>query len=175
MGNPRGVTRDFVALERRRRQAARFLVQGLSQAEVARRLGVHRQSVSRWDRQFKAEGPAGLKRAPRAGRKPRLTADDLRRIRQGLKRGAQALGYDTPLWTARRVGHLIEQECGVRFTARHVWWLLRQLGWSCQRPVGRAWERDEAVIRRWKRERWPELKKTPKNRAAPSSSSTRAD
>jgi len=162
-------------MERRRRRAARFLAQGLSQAEVARRLGVHRQSVSRWDRQFKAQGLSGLKRASRAGRKPRLTADDLRRIKQGLKRGPQALGYDTPLWTARRVGHLIEQACGVRFTPRHVWWLLRQLGWSCQRPVGRALERDAAAIRRWKRERWPELKKTPKTRAAPSSSSTRAD
>ena len=175
MGNPRGVKRDFIALERRRRQAVRFLTQGLSQAEVARRVGVHRQSVSRWERQWKAEGLASLKRAPRAGRKPRLSGEDLGRIRQGLKRGPRALGYDTPIWTARRVGHLIEQACGVRFTPRHVWWLLRQLGWSCQRPVGRALERDETAIRRWKRVRWPELKKTPKNRAAPSSSSTRAD
>lgn len=175
MGNPRGVKRDFIALERRRRQAVRFLAQGMSQAEVARRVGVHRQSVSRWDRQWKAEGLAGLKHAPRAGRKPRLTPDDLGRIRRGLKRGPQALGYATPLWTARRVGHLIEQECGVRFTPRHVWWLLRQLGWSCQRPVGRALERDEAAIRRWKKVRWPELKKTPKNRGKRSSSSTRAD
>ncbi len=148
MGNPRGVKRDFVALERRRVQAARLLAQGLSQAEVARRVGVHRQSVSRWDRQMEARGPAAVKRAPRPGRRPRLTAADLDRIKQGLKRGPQALGYGTPLWTARRVRHLIEQECGVRFTPRHVWWLLRQLGWSCQRPVGRALERNEAAIRR---------------------------
>jgi transposase len=175
MGNQRGVKRDFVALERRRMQAARFLAQGLSQAEVARRVGVHRQSVSRWERQLDGRGPAALKRASRAGRRPRLTEDDLDRIKQGLKRGPQALGYSTPLWTARRVRHLIEQECGVRFTPRHVWWLLRQLGWSCQRPTGRALERNEAAIRRWKRERWPELKKTPKNKPKPSSSSTRAD
>ena len=38
---------------------------------------------------------------------------------------------------------------------------LRQRGWSCQRPVGRALERDEDKIRRWKQQRWPEIKKKP--------------
>jgi len=44
-----------------------------------------------------------------------------------------------------------------------------------RRPVGRALERDEDKIRRWKQERWPEIKKKPKKRAVPSSSSTKAD
>jgi transposase len=70
---------------------------------------------------------------------------------------------------------LIEKECGVRYHAGHAWRILRQLGWSCQRPTGRALERDEDKIRRWKQERWPELKKRPKTRAARSSSSTKAD
>jgi putative transposase len=70
---------------------------------------------------------------------------------------------------------MVEETCGVRFTSRHVWWLLGQLGWSCQRPVGRALERNEAAIRCRKRERWPELKKTLKNKAEPSFSSMRAD
>jgi len=52
MGNPAGVRRDFVALERRRRRAARLLAQGLRPSEVARQVGVHRQSVSRWARQW---------------------------------------------------------------------------------------------------------------------------
>jgi len=48
------------------------------------------------------------------------------------------------------------------------------LGWSCQRPAGRALERDEQAIQRWKQYRWPQLKKKPAGRAKPSSSSTRA-
>jgi transposase len=47
------------------------------------------------------------------------------------------------MWTANRVVHLIEQECGVSYHPGHVWKILRQLGWSCQRPAGRALERDE--------------------------------
>ena len=178
MGNARGFKRGtecFKTLEQRRLKAARLLKQGIHQSEVARRVGVHRQSVSRWARQLEQAGRAGLKRAGRAGRKPKLTSADLKRIEQGLKQGPESLGYPIGLWTSQRVAHLIEQECGVRYTTTHVWRLLKQLGWSCQRPVGRALERDEKSIRRWKKRRWPTLKKTLNGKAKPSSSSTKAD
>ena len=95
--------------------------------------------------------------------------------RSGLKRGPQALGYETSLWTSWRVAHLIEQECGVQYHPSQAWRILRQLGWSCQRPVGRALERDEEKIRQWKQQRWPEIKKKPKKSGELSSSSTKAD
>jgi transposase len=177
MGNTRGFKRDtecFKSLEQRRLKAARLLEQGVHQSEVARRVGVHRQSVSRWARQLEEGGRAGLKRAGRAGRKPKLSDADLKRVELGLKQGPEALGYSTSLWTSQRVAHLIEQECGVRYTATHVWRLLKQLGWSCQRPVGRALERNEEAIRRWKKRRWPALKKTLNSNTKPSSSSTKA-
>src|SRR6266481_7101583 len=173
MGNPAGVRRDFQKLEERRLLGARLLRQGMHPAEVARQVGVHRQSVSRWAEQLEQGGVRALKQAGRAGRKARLRPEDLRRIERGLKRGPEALGYENGLWTSVRVARLIEKECGVRYHAGHAWRILRQLGWSCQRPTGRALERDEEKIRRWKQKRWPELKKTRKTRAARSSSSTK--
>ncbi len=174
MGNPAGVRRDFAGLERRRMEAARLLRQGVSQSEVARRLGVHRQSVIRWARQLAQLGVAGLKKAGRAGRKPRLGAAQLRAIERGLKRGPEALGYSTGLWTAARVRQLIEYETGVRYHEAHVWRILRKLNWSCQRPTGKALERDEQAIRQWKKYRWPRIKKKPCASGVPSSLSTRA-
>jgi transposase len=56
------------------------------------------------------------------------------------------LGYPTGLWTAWRVADLIKRECDVEYHPGHVWRLLKQLGWSCQRPVGRALERDDEAI-----------------------------
>jgi transposase len=156
-------------------QAARLLQQGVSEAEVARRVGVHRQSVNRWAQQVAKGGRPALKRAPRTGRPPQLSEVDLKRIEQSLKRGPEALGYRTSLWTAWRVADLIERECGVKYSTVHAWRVLWALGWSPQRPAGRALERNEPAIRRWKRERWPELKKTRKSADKPSSSSTKAD
>ena len=66
MGNAAGVRRDFEDLERRRMEAARMLEAGINQSEVARRLGVHRQSVIRWQRALSSGGRAGLKKAGRA-------------------------------------------------------------------------------------------------------------
>ena len=166
MGNPAGVSPDFEALERRRIRAARLLQKGLSQAEVARRVGVHRQSVSRWARHLEQGGLQSLKQAGRTGRKARLSEPDLERIETALKRGPEALGYETGLWTSWRVADLIERQCGVKYHPSHVWRILRQLGWSCQRPTGRALERNEAAIRRWKKYRWPEIKKKPPKKAA---------
>lgn len=175
MGHPAGVKRDLGKLERRRLRAARLLEKGVSEAEVARRVGVHRQSVNRWARQLAERGRQALKRAARAGRPPQLSVADRRRIVEGLKRGPEALGYGTSLWTAWRVADLIERECGVKYSTVHAWRLLRALGWTPQRPASRALERNEAAIRRWKRLRWPELKKTPKDGGKRSSSLTKAD
>lgn len=167
MGNPRGVERDFDALEERRLRGARLLREGLHAAEVARRVGVHRQSVSRWEKELKISGLKGLRKAGRAGRKPRLSAADLKRIEQELSRGPQVLGYETNLWTTFRVADLIERQCGVRYHPAHVWRLLTQLGWSCQRPARRALERDEEKVQWWKKKRWPKLKKKPRGKVAP--------
>ncbi|HKM99759.1 MAG TPA: winged helix-turn-helix domain-containing protein, partial [Candidatus Binataceae bacterium] len=74
----------------------------------------------------------------------------LKQIEHALKRGPEALGYATGVWTASRVRELIEERCGVRYHQAHVWRILRQLGWSCQPPSGRALERDEQAIGHWK-------------------------
>jgi len=98
-------------------------------------------------------------------RKPRLSAAEQQRLVELLKHGPERLGYETPLWTCWRVAHLIEQEFGVRYHAGHVWKLLRAMNWSVQRPTGRALERDEEAIRRWKQHRWTALKKKRKKPA----------
>ena len=175
MGNPAGVRRDFAALEVRRIEAARLLRAGLSQSEVARELGAHRQSVSRWARELEVAGLRGLRKAKRIGRPPKLSSAELRDIERALRRGPEAFGFSNGLWSAGRVRELIERRTGVRYHEDHVWRILRKLNWSCQRPAGRALERDEQAIGRWKKYRWPQLKKKRSARGAPSSSSTRAD
>ena len=174
MGNPRGVKRDFSELEQRRFEGLKLLRQGFNQSEVARRVKVCSQTVSRWAKAVSEDGARALRAAGRAGRKPLLDDKQRERLVARLLEGPEKLGYETPLWTCERVAHLIEQEFGVRYHAGHVWKLLRQLNWSPQRPAGRALERNEAAIAEWKRKTWPAIKKKPKQKAARSSSSTKA-
>ena len=167
--------RDFKAMEKRRFRAMTLLEKGLPQAEVARRTKVSRQSVLRWNRQRLEGGKDALRAAGRAGRKPRLVADQEQALVTILVAGPEAAGFATPLWTLERVAKVIRREFGLAChatTARRV--LRDRLGWSCQKPVGRAVERDEEAIATWKRKTWPALKKRPAPKAARSSSSTRA-
>ena len=109
MGNPRGVKRDFRALEQRRFAALKLLRQGYNQSEVARRVKVCSQTVSRWARTFSQQGEKALDAAGRAGRKPLLDEKQRERLIARLLEGPEKLGYETPLWTCDRVAHLIQE------------------------------------------------------------------
>ena len=170
MGNPRGVRRDFEALEKRRLEAVRLVLEeDWSQSQAARRVKAAQQSVSRWVGEYRARGAAGLRQAERAGRKPRLDAVQLEHLVSLLLQGPEAHGFPTPLWSCPRVARLIADEFGVRYHEGHVWKILQALNWSPQRPVGKARERNEEAIRTWKRKTWPAIKKKPTRKAARSS------
>ena len=150
MGNAAGVRRDLGALARRRMRAARLLEKGHSQSKVALRVGAHRQSVSRWAAELHEKGRKGLKKVGRAGRKPRLSPQQLKKVVRRLESPPELLGYGSGLWTSARVTLLIEREFGVQYHAGHVWRILQQLDWSCQRPTKqeRALERKKIKLRR---------------------------
>ncbi len=175
MGNPAGVRRDFDALEKRRFQAIRLLDEGLNQTDIAHRLKVSRSTVVRWVSQYRHQGREALRKAGRSGRKPRLDAAQCQRLEERLRLGPERLGYETPLWTCPRVADLIEREFGIRYHAGHVWKVLVNLGWSPQRPTGKARERNEETIQTWRKKVWPGIKKKPAGKGARSSSSTKVD
>ena len=170
MGNPRGVKRDFVALEKRRFAAVKLFDKGLNNSEIGRRLKVSNQTVSRWRKECQEGGNVALRGAGRAGRLPCLDESDKARLVDLLHQGPERLGYETPLWTCPRVADLIERDFQISYHPGHVWRLLGQLNWSVQQPVGRALERNEAAIAEWKRKRWPEIKKKLTKKAGRSSS-----
>ena len=91
------VRRDFEGMEQRRKRAARLFDRGVSQADVARQLGVSRQSVSRWHGDWKRGGSVALKAAGRAGRMPRLSGAQLGEVEAALRRGPRAHGFATDL------------------------------------------------------------------------------
>jgi transposase len=160
MGHPKGYRLDYSALERRRLQGVKLLEQGLSQAEVARRMDVSRQTISVWEKK-RHQGRAALKWNGRVGRPSRISDEQKTELRLLLERGAKAAGYQVDLWTLPRVSAVIKKRFGISYNPGHVWRLLRALGFSCQRPTYRAVERNEEEIRRWKRRTWPGIKKKP--------------
>src|SRR5581483_1040011 len=132
-------------LERRRERAVQAVAQGEARQTVAKVLGVHSKTVSRWVRA--ARRPGGLDAKPQPGPTPGLTDADLRRLEGMLAKGAKAHGWRNELWTAARVARLIEREFDIRYHPEHVRKILKQrLGWTSQKPKRKP---GSATTRRW--------------------------
>ena len=147
--------------EGRRLRAWELKQEGWKQQDIARALGVSKGAVSQWMKRAKQEGVEALKHRPPPGAQPRLSEGERAKLPEFLARGATAHGFRGEVWTCARVAEVIRKEFGVSYHPAHVSRLLRALGLSLQKPVRRANQRDEEAIRRWKEERWPELKKGP--------------
>jgi transposase len=147
--------------EGRRLRAWELKQQGWSQSAIARALGVTRGAVSQWMKQVREQGVQGLYRrlAPRPT--PKLRAEQRAQLLELLRRGAQAYGFRGDVWTRGRVAEVIQREFGVTLYPTSVGRLLRESGWSLQKPARRAKQRNEDAIRAWKEGRWPEAEKKP--------------
>ena len=146
-------------LEVRRRIAARLFNMDATLAEIARCVDASVSSVRRWKKAWKTGGVAALAAKPHPGPPARLSQDQHEQLCDLLVEGARAAGYNSDLWTCRRVTALIEQRFGVSYHFNHVGRLLHALGFSPQKPLRRARERDEEAIERWRRVDWPRIKK----------------
>jgi transposase len=142
--------------------------QGWQQKDIARALGVSQGAVSQWLKRGREGGVEALKAHPAKGMTPRLTAEQKMQIPGLLAKGAEAYGFRGDVWTASRVAEVIARTFGVRYHRDHVGKLLREAGWSRQKPVERASQRDEEAIKQWLQERWPAIKKKPSRTKLPS-------
>jgi transposase len=136
---------------------------------IAEALGVSQGAVSQWLRRAREGGVEALYSQPPPGPTPRLRTEQLAQLPHLLARGAEAFGFIGEVWTAKRVATVIREEFGVRYHPDHVGRLLRAAGWSPQKPIRRATQRDEAAIERWSTERWPALEAKPRWRGVRSS------
>jgi transposase len=152
---------DLKQLQERRRRAARLFRKGVSQAKVARQLGVPAQTASRWHARWVKDGTRGLRARPRSGRPAQLTGRQLAQLRRVILDGAVAAGFAGELWTLSRIQAVVTQRFGVRFHRSHAWRLVRALGFTPQRPARRAAERDEVRTARWVAKDWPGIVQTP--------------
>ena len=145
--------------EARRLQAWKLKEKGWPPSKIAEALGVTRGAVSQWFKQAEQEGLEALYRRIGGGPKSRLREEQLQQLPELLNKGAEAYGFRGDVWTRARVAEVIKREFGVSFTPQHVGNLLRKMGWSRQKPIERASQRNEAAIEQWRSHRWPELKK----------------
>ncbi len=171
MKTSRGLTlQERQRCQERRLAAVKFFEREISQAEIARRLGVSRQAVHRWHQAWEAQGKQGLLSLGQPGPAGYLTAAEIEMVVAEVGRGAAVHGWANDRWTVPRIRQLITETTGVYYASVGSLWVgLRRMGLTCQLPTRRASERDEEAIRTWRKKTWPRVK-APRRIRGPGSS-----
>jgi len=157
------------ALHLLRRQVVQAVRRRMSQTEAARTFGASLRAVSKWMRLDREGGLRSLK-LKRRGRRPgegRLSAKRAARIR-ALIVGKMPDQLKLPfyLWTRAAVASLIVREYGIEVSLVTVGRYLRAWGMSPQKPVRRAYERNDAAIAKWLSREYPAIARQAKREKA---------
>jgi transposase len=141
-----------------RLRAYELAQQGWKQRTIAQALGVTEGAVSQWLKRARTQGTTALQKRSSPGAPPKLTPQQKAYLPTLLAQGAPAFGFVGDVWTAKRVGVVIERQWHVRYHDAYVAKLLHACGWSRQKPTRRARQRNEAAIQEWHEVRLPALK-----------------
>lgn len=134
---------------------------GRTVSQIARILNVHRSSVPLWIEHWNQHQEQGLLEGHRSGRPVELTPRQRQQLQDILDSGPVAYGLETGIWTSPIISQVIQEEFGVTYHPGHVRRMLKQLGYSVQRPTTSLVQANLAQKRKWTRYTYPKLKKTP--------------
>ena len=143
-----------------RRSVVKAVRAGMTQTAAATTFSVSVRAVNKWMALVKTGGVHALK-PQRRGRPPgqgRLAPKPAALMRQRIiDHMPDQLKLGFYLWTRAAVARLIHQEYGVEVSLTTVGRYLKAWGMSVQKPVRRAYERNETAIARWLRQAYPAI------------------
>jgi len=150
--------------EFRRLRAIELFEVGWLPIRIAEVLGVTRGAVSIWLKCYREQGIEALRYKKVARKSSRLSKEQKEELIIMLAHSPEHYGYVGQVWTQARVAALIQKKFGVSYHFNHVGKILKELGWSYQKPALRATQRNEEAVRQWCDTRWPEIKKKPRKK-----------
>ena len=152
-------TIDAGALYERRKQAIMLFQKGMKRYEIAPITGVHRLTVGIWIKDWQNGGMRALRASP-SGR-PKGTGRKLSPVEETETKRAlvdkcpDQLKLPFALWSRQAVREFIRQRFHVEMSLQAVGDYLKMWGFTPQKAIRRAYERNEKKVRKWKMEEYP--------------------
>src|SRR5918998_6323902 len=133
--------------EGRRLRAWELSQEGWPQQHIAEALGVSKGAVSQWLSRARVYGPQALRHCQPPGRQPKLAHQQRLQLLELLAQGPSAFGFRGDVWTQPRVAEVIQRHFRVKYHPSQVGRILKQYGWSRQKPSRRAQQRGRDGLR----------------------------
>lgn len=158
---------SHAALEEIRIRAVERVQAGESPEAVVRALGFGRTVIYGWLAMFRQGGLDALRARNIPGRPRKLGAKQLQWVYTTVTdKNPLQLRFEFALWTRGMIRDLIRDKFNVRLSDVSVGRLLRNLGLTPQRPVRRAYERDEGEVQKWLKKEFPKIRTLAKKEGA---------
>lgn len=142
-------------LENYRFRAVELYKEGKRINDIAHFFGVHRGSVSKWITTYNRIGKEALKSRKSSGRPRKIAEKEMKIVIDILQDDAMRHGFETPLWTCKRLQQVIRRKTGKKLHTTNVMRWLKKWGMTNQKPKRRATQQDETVVKKWLAEEWP--------------------
>jgi transposase len=140
-------------------RAVQLLKAGNNAATIAQMFGVSRAILFRWQQKYDDGGPSALEIKKAPGPASRLNPEQLSRLHSLIAgNDPRQLQFDFGLWTRKLIRDLIRRDFGVKYSEVQVGRLMKQLGFSPQRPLYRAYQQDPERVEEWKKVVYPKIR-----------------
>jgi len=125
--------------------------------KIAEAFGVNRRAVTRWFTIYRKEGKHALRSKKAQGPPSKLQEKDIEAVLKKLKMPATEFGFETPLWTCKRLSFIIKKTTGKTLHNSNIWKMLQRLEITNQKPERRAMQQNPKEAKKWLREEWPKI------------------
>jgi len=140
---------------------------GESAAEVTRSFGLGNKTIFTWLKVAREKGLDELAPKARTGRNRMLSPLEEQEVKHWIVGGEpRQYGFEFGLWTRQIVAELIKEKFIIDMSLSGVGKLLRRLGLTPQKPLRRAYERDDQAVKEWIATVYPRVKKIAKKTGA---------
>lgn len=146
-----------------RARAIQRVQDGESPEKVIKALGFARACIYNWLARYRGGGWQALKTGSSSGRPKKLGARQIAWVyRTVIGKDPLQMKFEFALWTRSMVSVAIHRQFGIKLSESSVGRLLRQLGFTCQKPLYRAYQQDKEAVDHWKRTDLPQIQKRAK-------------
>lgn len=134
----------------------------LKQKEACKVFGFSPTSMTKYMVEYRAVGNQSFiyqKRGVKEGSNTKITLENMQELSSILQSSTpDELGLDYTLWNSKVVAEYIYKQYGIVYHERSIRKIMTKLGFTVQKPIKLAYQRDPKKIEEWLTETYPKIK-----------------